>query len=132
MQITPAKSVTPVTSAMATASEGHKIGKNAEIPHLIVARRPGPGAFEDTPRDVLNKAGQDRQAIENAAENLNRLMGLIDKKLEFAVHDKTQRIMIQVIHSDSGQILSEFPSERMLDLYASLVEAIGIAVDEKI
>ncbi|MDR2736470.1 MAG: flagellar protein FlaG [Gracilibacteraceae bacterium] len=131
MQITPIKAVTSITAPAPSSAESLKLERSAALPHLIVARRQDPD-FEDLPGDTLDRAGKDKKAVEKAAENVNKLMGLIDKKLEFAVHDKTRRTMIQVVHSDSGRVLSEFPSERMLDLYASLVEAIGIVVDEKI
>lgn|GEM_PF-1254243 len=131
MQVTPVRTVTSVTAVPDSAAESQRLEKNTYRPRLIVARRQDPG-LEDTPQDALDKAQRERKAVEKAAENLNKFMGLIDKKLEFVVHDETRRTIIQVVHSDSGQVLSEFPSKKMLDLYASLVEAIGIAVDEKI
>ncbi|MCL1917715.1 MAG: flagellar protein FlaG [Peptococcaceae bacterium] len=133
MEIRPIKSITSSAPILAAAgSEGQKFARTAEIAHLAVSRRQGAVSHEETPRDALKKAEQDKEVIGNAAESLNKLMGLIDKKIEFAVHDKTQRIMIKVLNSESGDVLSEFPSEKILDFYASLVEAIGIAVDERI
>lgn len=132
MQISPIRNTTSSSPVLATNSEGHRLEKDAELTQLIVTRRDAASNDPGTPREAMNKGNWDQEAISNAAAELNKLMGLIDKKLEFAVHDKTRRVMVQVINSTSGDILSEFPSEKMLDLHASLVEAIGIAVDERI
>ena len=132
MEIRPVRSITSSTAINPIASEGHKIEKNARLAHLTVQRRQEASSHEHKRQEVLEKDKRNKDSVDDAAKNLNKLMGLIDKEIKFAVHEDTKRIMVKVINSDSGAVLSEFPSEKMLDLYASLVEAIGIVVDEKI
>jgi len=133
MEIRPIRSLSSSAPILATAgSEGQKHARTAEIAHLVVTRRQGSASHQEAPREALKKAAQNKEAMESAAENLNKLMGLIDRKIEFSIHEQTQRVMVKVLQSDSGDVISEFPSEKLLDLYATLVEAIGIAVDEKI
>jgi flagellar protein FlaG len=132
MDIKPARPVNSVTAIATVASERNNVEKNADLAHLTLRRRQGAPAHEDTPQDALKKAERDKEALNTAAENLNKLMGFIDKDIQFAVHEDTQRMMVKVVRADSGDVLSEFPSEKMLDLLASLVQTIGVAVDEKI
>jgi flagellar protein FlaG len=113
-----------VDSVYADYSNGHKVTKdNTELPPQFVARKDEvPLAKEDIPREE----------VEKASEKLNRLMGIIEKKLEFRVHDKTHRVMVKIIDRETGDVLSEIPPKKVLDMLASFKDAIGVLVDERI
>jgi flagellar protein FlaG len=142
MIIQPVKPITASTQILAPViTEGQKHAKIAELAHLVVKRREKRQNRKETPYEALARGKQNESSEEleeNATENLNKLMRLIklmehsNKKIEFAVNDKTQRIMVKVINADSGKVMNEFPLEKMLGLYSSLADAVGIAIDEKI
>ena len=73
-----------------------------------------------------------REEVEKAAEKLNRLMGFIDKKMEFSVHEKSNRVMVKIIDEENGEVINEIPSEKILDLLGSLQDFVGILVDKKV
>ena len=103
---------------------GQKLQKDTkEPPQLTVDKKTDvPSAREEIPREE----------VEKAAEKLNRLMGLIDKRMKFEVHDKTHRIMVKVIDQDTGDVLTEVPPKKLLDMVSSILEQVGLIVDSKV
>lgn len=97
-------------------------GKDA-LPRLVVGKKDNvSSAREEVPREQ----------VEQTLEKLNRLMGLIDKRMEFKIHDETNRVMVKIIDQDNGEILSEIPPEKTLDLLSSIQDVVGLIVDEKV
>ncbi len=93
-----------------------------ELPRLVVDKKENvPSAREEIPREE----------VEKAAEKLNHLMGLLDKRMEFKIHEGTKRIMVKIVNRDNGDVLSEIPPEKVLDIIGSIQEMVGLIVDQK-
>ncbi|UWG98310.1 flagellar protein FlaG [Dehalobacter sp. DCM] len=103
---------------------GQKLQRgNDELPQLVVDKKENASAAkEDVPREE----------VEQAAEKMNRLLGLINKRMKFEIHDKTNRVMVKIIDEDSGEVLSEVPPKKLLDMLSSLDDFVGLLVDEKV
>ncbi len=89
-------------------------------------------------QDETAKSGQDakeqelnKQEVEKLAERLNRVMGLIEKRLQFKVHDKSKMIQVKVIDQQTGEVIDEIPPKRLLDLMSSFQNVTGLFVDHK-
>lgn len=65
-------------------------------------------------------------------EQLNQTAQLFNKKLHFEIHEETQRIMVQVMYADSGEVIREIPPQRILDLLARIEQELGILLDEQL
>ena len=52
--------------------------------------------------------------------------------LEISVHEKTHAIMVKVMNKETGDLIREIPSEKILDLVANMMELAGIIVDERV
>lgn len=97
-------------------------GKN-EAPRLVVDHKDNASsAREELPREE----------VEQAAEKMNRLMGLFNKKLQFEVNEKSDRIVVKIIDQDSGEILSEIPPARVMEMLESVQDSVGLLVDKKV
>jgi len=96
-------------------------GKN-EAPRLVVDQKDNAAsAREELPRED----------VEQTAEKMNRLMGLFNKKLQFEVAEKSDRIVVKIIDQESGEILSEIPPARVVEMLESVQDSVGLLVDEK-
>lgn len=71
------------------------------------------------------------RAILKAVEKANKELELDERRLEFSIHDKTKQIIVKVIDTKDDKIIREIPSEKILDMVATLCEAAGLFVDEK-
>lgn len=69
--------------------------------------------------------------IIKSIEKANEKLILADRKLEFSIHEKTKQIVVKVINTRSDEVVREFPSEKILDLVANMLERSGLLVDER-
>lgn len=65
-------------------------------------------------------------------EKANKKLEKVDMGLEFSIHEQTKQIMIKVIDRAKDEVIREIPSEKILDIMASMCENAGLLVDEKI
>jgi flagellar protein FlaG len=123
--VSPIQPVTGIVQAMPVDTfPGEKLQRGSEeVPQLVVDQKDNvSSAREEIPREE----------VEQAAEKLNRLLGLINKRMKFEIHDKTQRVMVKIIDEDSGEVLNEIPPKKVLDMLSSLSDFVGLMVDEKV
>ena len=68
--------------------------------------------------------------IKRAVDELNRLSGSFNEKVQFGFHENTNRIVIKIIDRDTNEVVSEIPSKYSLRLLEHVQENMGIFVDE--
>ncbi|HPU45493.1 MAG: flagellar protein FlaG [Clostridiaceae bacterium] len=69
--------------------------------------------------------------LRKAVEKANESMVFRNRYLEFRIHEKTNEIMVRIIDSETKEVVREIPSEKMLDMFASMLELAGLLVDER-
>lgn len=69
--------------------------------------------------------------IIDTIEKANKVMTVANRSLEFSMHEVTKEIMVKVINTETKEVIREIPSEKILDLVASLMEIAGLLVDER-
>lgn len=89
---------------------------------------------EKKPEDPtqLDVAGVTTEELETAAEHIGRALEVIDRGLEFSVHEDTNRVVVRVINRETQEVIKEIPPEKILDVIARIWEMIGLFVDEKV
>ena len=71
------------------------------------------------------------QEIFNLIEKVNGKFEIQDRELSFSIHDKTKQIMIKVVNKETKEVIKEIPSEKILDIVASMMEVAGLIVDKR-
>lgn len=71
-----------------------------------------------------------RKDLESLVEEKNK--EIVDRKLEFKVHEKTGRILVKMIDRETDEVIREIPPEKFLNIVGDIWEYIGILVDERI
>ncbi|MCO1601317.1 flagellar protein FlaG [Desulfosporosinus nitroreducens] len=100
---------------------GQKMDRSLETSRKVIDRKGEiPSAREEIPREE----------VEKATDKLNRLMGIINKRLEFSIHDESDQFMVRIIDQPSGDILDEISPERVLGILGSFTQVAGLLVDE--
>ncbi len=69
--------------------------------------------------------------LERAADHIGRALEVIDRGLEFSIHEDTNRVIVKVINRQTHEVIKEIPPEQLLDMIARIWEMIGLLVDEK-
>ena len=73
-----------------------------------------------------------RNDLEEKIDDMNNIMETLEEQLSFELHEKTDRIMTQVVNIKTKEVIKEMPPEEMLDLAAKIHEMVGLLIDEKV
>lgn len=69
--------------------------------------------------------------IRKAVDKANETMKEHNRSLEFRIHEKTNEIIVKIIDTDTKEVIREIPSEKILDMFANMLELAGLIVDER-
>lgn len=70
------------------------------------------------------------EEIKRTVDELNRLSGNFNEKVQFGYHENSNRIVVKIIDKDTNEVVSEIPSKYSLRLLEHIQESIGLLVDE--
>ncbi|HZK54564.1 MAG TPA: flagellar protein FlaG [Desulfosporosinus sp.] len=102
---------------------GQKLERSEDTPLKVVDRKPEiPTAREEIPREQ----------VEKATEKLNRLMGIIDKRVQFSVRDEADSVTVQIIDQQSGDVMDEISPKRVMDILGSFSQMAGLFFDQRV
>jgi flagellar protein FlaG len=88
-------------------------------------------ATKQNQKQTPNNGVIDKEKLEKAVEETNRIVFPSEDKFEFKIHEGTGRIMVKLVNKETEEIIREIPSEKILDLIANIWEMVGIVVDER-
>ncbi|MBB5173398.1 flagellar protein FlaG [Texcoconibacillus texcoconensis] len=95
----------------------------------------GEKTVSESIRETVKK-GQDqswdRETLEEKVEGMNEFMAKNFRDLEFQIHDQLDRVYVQVMERGTDEIIREVPPEKFLDMVASMMESVGMLVDERL
>lgn len=76
-------------------------------------------------------AQERREQIQQATAELNKQMNILNTNITFALSDETERMYIQVLAKDTGELIHEFPIEQVRALTGYLKNAVGLLFDKE-
>lgn len=84
--------------------------------------------------DGSNERNQKQPSDETVKQTISDINKRLTNNTEciFGVHDKTNRVMIQIVDKDTKEVIKEVPPEKTLDMIAKAWELAGILVDERL
>ncbi|MEW6046189.1 MAG: flagellar protein FlaG [Bacillota bacterium] len=89
------------------------------------------GAATQTEEDLPVRGRSGASLLSKTADLINQILEESHRRLKFNVHQDTGRIWVQVINTETNEVIKEIPPERYLDLVARIWELVGIVVDER-
>ncbi len=116
----------------ATSGSGQKAGTPE-----IKAYTPPQNVLAVQAQEIKNQNGneQDKEkekvSVENTVESLNKFMDLMTADIRFTMHQKSNRLMVQLVSEKDQSVLREYPSSEFLDMIANIREFVGILTDKK-
>lgn len=69
--------------------------------------------------------------VAKAAEGVNAFLRSSGSHVQFAVHEATKRMMVEVIDDATQEVIRTIPSKELLDLAARIGEMVGTLLDTK-
>lgn len=81
--------------------------------------------------DSSERAKIDEEKFKSIIDQANEKLRFVNKKFSYKIHEKTNKIMVKIVNSDTGETIREIPPEKELDMVAKMQELAGILVDER-
>lgn len=82
-------------------------------------------------KKVQNTSAPTEKQLIEAVNAGNKELKKMETNLRFSIHEKTQQVMVKIVNSDTEEVIREIPSEKILDLVASIMERAGILLDKR-
>lgn len=65
-------------------------------------------------------------------ESLNDFLETTSTKLRYEFHEKLEKYYVTLVNSETDQVVREIPNKKLMDMYASMLDFIGVLIDKKI
>jgi flagellar protein FlaG len=78
-----------------------------------------------------NEESLNREELGKKVEQMNQTAAIFNKRMHFQIHEDTGRVMVKILNSDSGEVITEIPSEKLLDMVARMEEMVGLIFDKR-
>lgn len=106
----------------------HEMTKNEQLREIKIHSEKGQLNEDNSSQN----SEQITKTLARVTDGLNEMVKVFNRKIDFIVHNETNRTMVKVIDIASGKVLREIPPEEILDLVAKMQEAFGIIFDIRV
>ncbi|WP_153720649.1 flagellar protein FlaG [Sporosarcina cascadiensis] len=65
-------------------------------------------------------------------EGMNKFLESVSTQLRFKFHDKLNEYYVAIVDSETDEVVREIPPKKLMDMYASMKEFVGLLIDRKI
>lgn len=80
------------------------------------------------------KAAPTGAQVQNAVDNLNKMMGQINAGVEFSIDKDTKQTVVKVVESRTREVIRQFPSEEVLAISRAIdqMQQHGLLIKQKV
>ncbi|MED3802741.1 flagellar protein FlaG [Lysinibacillus xylanilyticus] len=78
--------------------------------------------------------GQDisKDKLQNVVDTVNEFLQINHNASKFVLHDGLDRYFVQVVDTQTEEVVKEIPPKKLLDAFYEMQKLLGMIVDEKI
>jgi flagellar protein FlaG len=73
-----------------------------------------------------------KEKLEEVVKGLNEFLQPSHTTLKFELHDELKEYYVQIVDERTKEIIREIPPKKLLDMYATMMQFVGLIVDKKI
>jgi flagellar protein FlaG len=98
--------------------------EGAEQASAVQAQSQAKAQSQNTPRELNTRE------VSDIVDRLNDGVKQIHERMSFSYHEKTQRIIVKVLNSDTDEVVREIPAKEAIKLLEHIQDFLGMLVDE--
>lgn len=73
-----------------------------------------------------------KEKLQQAVDAVNDFFENNHSELKFLFHEGLEQYYVQLVNSETEEVVREIPSKKLLDVYYEMQKLVGMIVDEKI
>ena len=104
--------------------------KSAVAPQVVSA--PAASSQPDTSTSKDSDPEKKSQELEAAVKQMEKFFQSVHRNLEFSIDDKSGKVVVKVIATETGEVVRQLPSAEALKLADSLKNANSLLFDAKV
>lgn len=107
---------------------------NRKLNNVTESKSPVSG---ESPLNATGKEGDENNiqifesSVNNTVSQVNKRLKPVNTEIQYSYHEATKQISFKVLNKETGEIIREIPSEKVLDMLEKMWEMAGILIDEK-
>jgi len=82
--------------------------------------------------DFASLSEEDKKKLEEELKKLNESLVPYDKQIRFRYNEEAKQTYVEVIDSETNQVVTSLPPEFLIDLSIKMKEMIGMFMDKKL
>ena len=86
----------------------------------------------EQPPSQTNEQEVPKEKLQQAVESVNDFFEINHSELKFVFHEGLEKYFVQLVNTETEEVVREIPSKKLLDVYYEMQKLIGMIVDEKI
>jgi flagellar protein FlaG len=73
-----------------------------------------------------------KEQLEEIVKGMNEFLQPSQTSLKFELHDELKEYYVQIIDERTKEVVREIPPKKLLDMYATMMQFVGLIVDKQI
>jgi len=82
---------------------------------------------ESSDQDYLSN-----EKAKKMTDSLNKLLETTSTKLRYEFHEELEEYYVTLVDTKTDEVVREIPNKKLMDMYAAMLEFVGVFVDKKI
>lgn len=88
-------------------------------------------------KEMLQKNYQEEQKfteeeLKEKVDGLNKFLKSSYTNLKFVLHEELNEYYVTIVDEQTKEVIKEIPPKKLLDIYAAMIDALGLFIDKKI
>lgn len=79
-----------------------------------------------------NEQEVSKEKLQQAVDSVNEIFEINHSELKFVFHEGLEQYFVQLVNSDTEEVVREIPPKKLLDVFYEMQKLVGMMVDEKI
>jgi flagellar protein FlaG len=104
--------------------------KSTVAPQVVSA--PAASSQSETSTSKDSDPGKKSEELEAAVKQMEKFFQSVHRNLEFSIDDKSGKVVVKVIATETGEVVRQLPSAEALKLADSLKNANSLLFDAKV
>lgn len=88
--------------------------------------------IETTKTTIFEEQELSKEKLKKAIDVVNEFLQINHNASKFVLHDGLDRYFVQVVDTQTEEVVKEIPPKKLLDAYYEMQKLLGMIVDEKI
>ncbi|KGX93956.1 flagellar protein FlaG [Pontibacillus halophilus JSM 076056 = DSM 19796] len=99
--------------------------------YMTTTARRGPSNDVHVKQSIGYEDKLTKDQANKLVQQLNTFLEPVNTHVQYRMHEKLNEFYISIVDSNTDEVLREVPPKKLLDVYAGMIEAMGLLIDEK-